>query len=142
MTLSDKLTLYRMAEKYKVGAEARQILAIADRISYADMRTLSGILERLPYSTLSQAHRHPDFPRAIARLVEIAEGSPLRTMAFLKFGIPVRGLVLPLVVRNAIPIDAALNNGTLIAEGKEVDLSGVTIPQYLALLSAARNPQQ
>lgn len=137
MNLTDTITLRRLARKYGVEADLAQVLEAAGRIAPADMQTLSANAARLPEETLLGAIEHPDFPTALRRLFQVADGPPRRTLAFLKLGVPVRGLVLPKLLRDRLPADVAIQGGRLMVEGQAVDLGPLTFAQHQALQAVA-----
>ena len=67
------------------------------------------------------------------RLVRSAPDPQNRAVAFLKLGVPVRGLVLPPCVRSLICADVGLVQGRLFLNGMAIDTTGTRPDQQKAL---------
>ncbi len=113
MDLIDKLLLLDLCRKYGAPLEVSGLLARVPKLFEPDLVAISGVLARLPESELAAVARHPATPEAIRAFIDTVDEPALVVAARLKLGLPVRGLTLPALLRQAIAVEVYDDGGVL-----------------------------
>lgn len=138
MNMSDRLFLLGLAERYGTGLDMSAMFEAIPHVRERDLAGISGVLGRLSPEAIARVIRSPLLHLAIGAFIRSRQGPRRRVGAFLKLGVRVDGLVLPAPIRDALPIDARVEDGQLLLDGEPVDLIGITLEQNLDLRAIAR----
>ena len=133
MSIDDYLTAIHLTNVYHIRPTLEQVLEAAYRFSNDDLAKASDILHRSQERKLVAFAASPAFAPALERIIETAPDPRNRAIAFLKLGVPMRGLTLPRCVRDLIDADVHAAGGILYVEGIPVDLAGTSPEQQEAV---------
>lgn len=140
MNISDIPKLMRLTDRYGLGHRPTMEAVLERLHEFADddLAEATRILKRLPDRVLRAGVRHAAFPDALERFIQTSGVPRPRACAFIKLGVPVRGLVLPRIMREALSPTVHTQDGALYVDGVVVDLQDITLDQHLALRKAVR----
>lgn len=133
MRLSDKLFLHQLAKKHDIDRDLDDALRKANQLDNEDLRRLGQILTRLSDRELRFCAEHPRLPDVVERFAELSSLPRLQALAFYKLGVPIRGIVLPELIRERLAITVRENAGCLEVNGRPIHLRSINYAQTRVL---------
>lgn len=136
MHFTDKLFLHRLAQRHNIDRNLDDALRKAEYLDDKELRRLGRVLVRLPERMLRLCMEHPRLADVIEHFADVSGLPRLQALAFLKLGVPVRGVVLPELLREHLNVVVYAKGRRLFVNGQPVRLRQLNYLQVKALRRA------